>query len=130
MLESKFPGKMISYVWNNIIKMGKKSTAGCPPDYIYDIEQEHFCVVKEELDILKPDVILFHTGPDYDARIENKLGELTFEPFPSYDERELAKIKLPYTDFAYRTYHPRFLFMQGKGTIEAYYQAIIDDIKL
>jgi hypothetical protein len=130
MLESKFPDKKISFVWNNIIKMGKAGEMGRPPAYIYDIEQKHFSVVKEELDILKPDVLLFLTGPNYDARIEDKLGKLTFEPFSSYNERTIAKVKLPYTDFAYRTYHPNYIYRQGRGTIEAYYQAILDDIKL
>ncbi|MDR0659031.1 MAG: hypothetical protein LBG18_08910 [Mediterranea sp.] len=129
MLDSRFPDKKIRYIWNNIIKMGKAHDKGAPSDSVYAIEQKHFSVVREEIEILKPHLLLFLTGHGYDRRIKDKLGELTFEPLsPSYPERELAKFKIPGAAPAYRTHHPNYMYRQGKGTIEACFHTIIDDV--
>jgi hypothetical protein len=129
MLGDQFPKKKIGYIWNNVVKIGKADKMGTPPDYIYNVEQQHFSVVKEEIEILKPHIILFLTGPNYDGRIKDKLGELTFEPLSSsYDEREIAKLTIPHVDYAVRTYQPNYLYRQGKGTIEAYFETIINMI--
>ena len=44
---------------------------------IYKIEKEHFSIAKEEVEILKPDVILFLTGPNYDQYIKDKFYEIS-----------------------------------------------------
>jgi hypothetical protein len=131
LLNKRFPEKKTGYIWNNIIKIGKKNGKGSSPDYIYNVEQQYFSVVKKEIEILKPHIILFLTGPNYDDRIKNKLGEVTFEPLsPSYDEREIAKLTIPHVDYAVRTYHPNYLDPQGKGSIEAYFETIISEFKI
>ena len=125
MLQAKYPNKKISYTWNNIIKIGKATSAGCPPDYIYNIEKEYFLVIKDEVRILKPHIILFLTGYQYDDKIENNFGKTDYSQIASFEKKELAKLFIPNVDFAYRTYHPRFL---NTVNAENYFNAIIQDI--
>jgi hypothetical protein len=126
MLAEKHPAKKISYVWNNVVKIGKFNDKGCPPDYIYDAERNCFSVIKEEIDIIKPNVILFLTGPDYDNKISDIFGKLTYAPLAPFSERELSKISIPNVDVAFRTYHPGYLWRNNIGN---YFNVIINEIK-
>ncbi len=126
-LQSKYPDKRIRLIWNNIVKIGKKSEKGFPPDYIYEIERELFHVIPDELQILKPNVVLFLTGPNYDSIIADNFGELKHEALSIFPERELSEVSLNGVDFAFRTYHPNYLWRNG---IDKYFETIIENIKL
>jgi len=125
LLGEKYPIKTIRYVWNNIVKIGRVDIKGCPPDYIYDVERKYFSVIKEEINIIKPNVILFLTGPNYDNKISNVFGQVTYSAFSPLSERELAKISIPGVDVAFRTYHPNYFF---RNNTEGYYDTIISEI--
>jgi len=127
MFAEKYPNKKIAYVWNNIVKIGKCSEKGCPPDYIYNVEKKYFSVIKDEIQILRPNVILFLTGPNYDSKIKDKLGEVASTALLPFGERELACISIPDVDFAFRTYHPNFLW---RNDIESFFNAIIKEINI
>lgn len=115
-------------IWNNIVKIGKFDDKGFPPDYIYEVEREHFSVIKDELKILKPTIVLFLTGPNYDSVIADNFGELTYSKLPTdYSEREIAKVNLTGVPFAFRTYHPNYLW---RNDINSYFQTIIDKINI
>lgn len=124
-LQKKFPDKKIRLTWNNIVKIGKHGDKGFPPDYIYEIERGHFHVIPEELKILNPNVVLFFTGPNYDSIIKDNFGELKYEALPNSTERQLSRVTLPNVRFAYRTYHPNYLW---RNDIDDYFDTIIDDI--
>lgn len=126
MLEAKYPNKKIRYVWNNIVKIGKSENKGFPPDYIYEVERTHFAVIKDELQIIKPNVVLFLTGPNYDNIISDNFGQLTYSEIPSFSQRQLSKVSLPGVDYAFRTYHPNYLW---RNNIESYFNSIINEIK-
>lgn len=126
MLEEKFPNKKIRYVWNNIVKIGKSDEKGFPPDYIYEVERNHFSIIKDELKILKPNIILFLTGPNYDSVIADNFGQLSYTALPPFDSRWLSRVSLSGTDFAFRTYHPNFLW---RNNIDSFFRTIIDEIK-
>lgn len=128
MLCEKYPNKKIGFIWNNIIKIGKSGSMHRPPEYIYKIEKEHFSVVKKEVEILKPDVILFLTGPNYDQCIKDKFGELKVIPLGSYNYREATQFDIPNVKKTFRLYHPRYSYMKGKGTIESYFENVINNI--
>lgn len=66
----------VGFISNNIVKIGKKHNAGCS-DSIDNLAHEYFPVFMEELRILKPDVIVFLTGPYYDWRIRRTMGNFT-----------------------------------------------------
>ena len=125
MLAEKYPDKKISYLWNNVVKIGKFNDKGCPPDYIYEVERKYFSVIKEEIDIIKPNVILFLTGPNYDNKISDTFGPVAYSALSPFSERELSKISIPNVDVAFRTYHPGYLW---RNDIESFFNAIIQDI--
>ena len=124
-LKTKFPDKKIRLTWNNIVKIGKQGDKGIPPDYIYEIEREKFHVIPTELEILKPNVVLFLTGPNYDSVIKDNFGELKYEALPNSTERQLSRVTLKDVEFAYRTYHPNYLW---RNDIDDYFDTIINDI--
>lgn len=126
MLEAKYPNKKIRYVWNNIVKIGKYDDKGFPPDYIYEVERNSFSIIKDELQIIKPNVVLFLTGPNYDSVIEDNFGQLNYRPLAPFTKRWLSKIELKGTDFAFRTYHPNFLW---RNDIDSFFKTIINEIK-
>jgi len=129
LLGEKYPGKTINCIWNNTIKIGASGrNKNNPPSYIYDIEHEHFDVISSEIKILKPDVIIFLSGPNYDNEIIKALKKIDFKQFDQkFNQRQIAKIN--YKDFCnvYRTYHPNYLW---RNNINNYFTSIIDDITL
>ena len=127
MLGKEHPDAKICYVLNNIIKIGKLGEKGCPPDYIYEVERKHFSVIREEIDILKPDVILFLTGPNYDNKISDVFGDVSYSALSPFSERQLARVSLPDVDVTFRTYHPNFLW---RNNIEHYFETIINEISV
>jgi hypothetical protein len=129
MLEKKYQNnKKIRYIWNNIVKIGKSDQKGFPPDYIYEVERNHFSVIKDELQIIKPNVVLFLTGPFYDSVIADNFGQLKYTALSPFSNRELSRVELSGIDFAFRTYHPNFLW--HKGLIDSFFERIINEIKL
>ena len=90
--------------------------------------QEAFNVLPAEIEIAKPDVVIFFTGHDYDETIEALFGRITKATIPEYSEKVLARIqdsngRLP--THSYRTYHPGY-FIYGKMGLLA---GIIDTIR-
>ena len=126
-LENKYPGKKIRLVWNNIVKIGKASDKGCPPDYIYAKERECFSVVKDEMNIIKPNVLLFFTGPNYDSKMTDVFGKISHSAIFPFTERELSSVSLPgiNADAVIRTYHPGYLHFKG---VERYLDTIVSCI--
>jgi hypothetical protein len=126
-LGAKYPDKKIRYVWNNIIKIGKEDAPGRPPQNIYNAERQFFHVIPDEVKILNPNIILFLTGPNYDDVIRDNFGEDIYSLVPPYSERQLAKVSIPAVDFAFRTYHPNWLW---RNDIDSYFNEIIKNIIL
>ena len=63
--------------WNNISKIGK-TTRGEPTGAIRNIENKYFNIIVPEIEILKPDIIIFTTGYKRDWYFEEKLGKVKF----------------------------------------------------
>lgn len=126
LLKLKFPDKKISSIWNNVIKIGNSGRdKNYPPEYIYSIENEKFSVIKDEIEILKPDIILFLSGPNYDAELKNSLNDVEFLTVTeNFTERNLAKVKYKNHKNMFRTYHP------WRNGIDSYFNEIIDKIEL
>lgn len=125
--------KKVSYMYNNVVKIGKDSGAGFPGDAAFDNELKSFNVLREEIAILKPNLLLFFSGPNYDGRIEKKLGSYERLPIDGFNTNKLCKIKFSNSDLfmdsdslAYRTYHPNYMYRKGINRREIY-DAIISD---
>ena len=128
LLQARFPDKTIRLVWNNIVKIGKHGAVGFPPEYIYEAERKHFSVFQNEVNILRPTVVLFLTGPNYDSAIADNFGPVEMVPLHApFSTRQIAKVSLPGVPSAYRTYHPNYLWRKG---INSYFEAIIEQLSL
>lgn len=129
-LQEKYPNKKVEFVWNNILKIGKEGDKGAPSEEIINITQKEFPVIKNEIEILKPDVILFFTGPNYDVYINNIFSNTDFQQVSNWDTRYLAKVKgdrLPEKTF--RTYHPRYLQSPSSTYVKENYPEFYTSIK-
>jgi hypothetical protein len=128
-LKNQFPNKKISSISNNVVKIGGAgSDLNCPPDYIYDIEKKHFNIIEKEIEILKPNVIIFLSGPNYDEKLKNIFLDLEFNTFSDkFNDRQLSKIEYKNLTNVFRTYHPNYLW---RNNIDDYFNEIITNIKL
>ncbi len=135
-LQAVMPGKKIEYLWNNICKIGvgtpdgSGKCCGLTPDYIYRIEVEKFNVVREEIDILKPDVLIFMTGREHgniaDHYIAHHLGDVNFEQITP-ELPFLHRVKIPGVRYAVRiAEHPS---RASNQSLDDMYSAIINDMK-
>lgn len=70
-INRQLPDKTIEIIWNNIYKIGNKEKGqNRPKDIIRAFENECFNVIEEEVNILKPDIIIFFTGPNYEKGLK------------------------------------------------------------
>lgn len=96
-------------LWNNINKFGKASGSGRPIADVTRLENKLFNVLREELDVIKPDVCIFLTGPNYDNDLVHKLPDAEFLEIGDYQKREFALVKSKYLPSnSFRTYHPGY----------------------
>ncbi len=101
-----------SCVWTNISKydVNQKTPVG---RYLEEIQTLDKLLV-EEIKIVKPDLIIFFTGPNLDFRIKSVFKSINYSAIDGFSERQLAILKHPLlSSKVIRTYHPRYL-RQGK----------------
>ena len=139
-LNDKFKGKEVRYVWNNIVKIGRNVTKGNNKrEVLEEIESQYFDVIKDEINIIQPQVIIFFTGPDtfWEGKLQQKLGisKSNYKAIPNWNNirqvalLEMDKEQFPSVQYAFRTYHPcaynKYIPSQSER-----YNAIIENIKL
>lgn len=104
-----------AFLWSNLLKVDIEKNR--PSSKI----EEAICELRllpEEIRILKPNVVIFFTGPDYEDRLKKTFPNVEYRklsPFLS----QLTHSNLPMQSF--QTYHPGHLWRKGK-------QEILDDI--
>ena len=130
LFKDKFKDKKIGFFWSNVIKIGKAYDKGLPPKYILDVLKTDFNVLQDEINIIKPDVIIFISGPDYDDYIKDQLLNISLEPVDGYGIREFAQMEIPNIKYAFRTYHPRKMNFLGKEKYSKIYKTIVSKIEL
>ncbi len=124
LINEKFPNKKFGYVWNNVVKIGKCDKGF--PHKINHITNEHFNVILQEIDILKPDILIFLSGPYYDGELKKIFGDYKETELGDFDIRQLCKISSSNLKLAFRTYHPNYLW---RNDIDNYFNTLIDEIK-
>ncbi|MCI7103203.1 MAG: hypothetical protein MR927_03295 [Campylobacter sp.] len=104
------------YVWNNLSKMdynsnGSRSILKCPNKKILEESAE---IIKKEIEIIEPKIIIFLSGPYYDFIIENYLGAKK-KVLEIAKENQLCEFELEGFENikSFRTYHPRYLNTKG-----------------
>jgi hypothetical protein len=101
-----------SIVRSNLIKCDYKKTR--PPYKIENELQKAFPVLEDEIKILKPDMVIFFTGPNYDYNLMEALPGTKLIKMNKYNSIKLCRIinsNCPY--HSYRTYHPNYLRRSG-----------------
>lgn len=104
------PESSLSMVWNNIHKLGRVEDTGAPSSTIQDIAYKDFEIFEKELEVLKPNMVVFFTSHRYDNALEKHLPGIKFFPLKDYSENQIVLCShpsLPSTSI--RTYHPGYL---------------------
>jgi len=117
-------------VWSNLLKMDFDSGKGYSKNS-KDIEaivsiSKH--IFKKELEILKPDVIIFATSYTYDKIIKNYYNNQDLETIEIIEPKSLWKFKIGKT-ICYRTWHPSTITYKAEKNKLEYYKDVILDIK-
>jgi hypothetical protein len=100
-------GPTDGYVWVNLVKIDENKQG--PPVAADQDWFERFNVLPDELAILKPDVLIFFTGPYYDERMLETFPGAKLIPILETDSM-IARVEHPaLPPHTYRTYHPGFL---------------------
>ncbi|MDR2605142.1 MAG: hypothetical protein LBC55_07305 [Desulfovibrio sp.] len=103
-----------SVYWTNIFRLctqkRDKSRKISDENVLYTQYIDQHQTLTTELAVVKPDIILFLTGPNYDRFIKMIYPDVSFtELSKTYDARKLARLyskDLPQKTF--RTYHPEY----------------------
>ena len=118
-------------LWLNLFKFNQGRT----PQMIYSTHRETVLtwqanVVQQEICILRPDVVVFLTGPRYDHIIRRFYSDAAFSGIDGHPLNEIAAVTahgLP--PLTFRSYHPNY-FNRIKRRKPYCYQAIIDKVQL
>ena len=106
-VNEKICKEKVGYMWSNVWKIGKKSGKGRANSRINDLENSYFNIGREELQILKPDIIVFLSGPHYDDDIEKHFGKIVQQQSfgKCFDKLSISNIN----SIVFRLYHPTYL---------------------
>lgn len=122
----------LNYYWTNVFKIvypdGNMITNPAFIDeYIKNIQ-----ILTYEVDIIKPDIIIFLTGPTFDPYLCQLFQNVQFIPMLGLNNilyRVSAEnCGMYFPEFAYKTYHPQYLF-KGPGMGAPIVQNICNSIK-
>lgn len=98
------------FLWTNLLKFGRSKTHGRPEHKIVQLEVIHFNILMAEIRIVRPDAIIFLSGPDYDLDIAQRIPGVAFMPCGANAPRQLSRLCHPeLPKHTYRTYHPNYL---------------------
>ncbi|EJB1797739.1 hypothetical protein MUE05_004497 [Vibrio parahaemolyticus] len=133
-LTDYFCGKSVSFIWNNISKIGNDGR-GKPTPSIRKLEREYFNILAEEFSILRPDIVIFTTGSTRDSFIKHHFGnKVQFLPKLSLLNgvlaedtlNLLAEVKIPqYPDLkAIRIEHPNRRTLSNSVSLSALKQML------
>lgn len=97
-------------IWNNINKIGRIGKGNVHS--INEIQFEYFNVIRDEIKLLKPNIVIFLTGHDYDFFIRKNIGN--FNQIKIKDNLFELEFENDYgVSKYYKTFHPNALYMKG-----------------
>jgi hypothetical protein len=118
-----------SVVWSNLLKMdvdrgpGKSRNARGYSPHLDAFSEKLF---RHEVELLRPDVMIFACGPFYDRLIKRY-----FESYVTtkvFERRALWKFNVGRVQ-CYRTWHPSTIRHGGERSIDWYFKEIIKDVR-
>jgi hypothetical protein len=110
-----------SALWTNLFKIDVNGSVirNCTASEIRAIQHVQRGLLRHEVEVLKPDVVVFFTGPSYDKSIECAFPEAEFHPLvPEFPESEIAIVNAPGLPInTIRTFHPVYLQRSRRWSI-------------
>lgn len=104
-------GKSVGLLWNNIVKIGKAGDKGRPEIELIEWQKPAMKMIIKEIEVAKPDIVIFFTGPDYDDMLHLVFEDIKFECASEKSVRQLALVSSKYLPVnSIRTYHPGYLW--------------------
>jgi len=126
----KKPGVKVDYLWNNILKIGLLENKGADTFmkqwYPQIIKPYLNPLIPEEINILKPDHIIFFTGYKHDNYINDIFDNPQWIETDSFHKNDLCEVKIPNVKKAFRTYHP--LYLNTFHRKEEVYERMLNEI--
>lgn len=122
-------GQKGSALWLNLFKLNEGMLPMIDSPYCESVLKLQGNIFRQELDALKPDAVVFLTGPSYDWVIQEFYPDAKCVPLEDHKQRHLARIVadgLP--DLTFRTYHPAYVNRQQPERIR-WYEEVIQRIK-
>ena len=101
-----------SALWTNIFKVNVSGSVmtNCTRAEIARIHRAQAGLLRHEIEVLKPDVVVFFTGPRYDCAIRTEFDGVEFRPFGKAPVSTLAILRAPGLPAkTLRSYHPEYL---------------------
>lgn len=100
----------VDLIWNNINKIGRHCEKVGVNSRVREIEFEKFNVIPQEIELLKPNFLIFFTGPYRDKEILNKFPNFKIEKYKTLSKNEFVLIKNDKDEIVgFRTFHPNYL---------------------
>jgi hypothetical protein len=134
LLKKKNKDKNVEYLWNNLVKLGKNGI-GFPNKGYENIVKPYFNeLIPKEINIVKPDFIIFFSGPNsingpYDTVLDEVFNNPKRKLVGNFKISELCEIEIPVVRKAFRTYHPTFLLHNNKKrSYKEYIKKLVDEI--
>jgi hypothetical protein len=118
--------KTNGFLWTNISKFDCNSTTPSPT--LQESNLEGFELLKAEIAILKPDVVVFLTGSKYDSRIDAVFNPMRETILPDGYLYQLSTTdgSLPVRTF--QTKHPRTLLGNRRAKMPNRYREVLDKV--
>jgi hypothetical protein len=106
-----------AFVWTNLLKLDEEGRR--PADDVVDEALiPHFNLVPDEVSVLRPDAVVFFTGPNYDTVLSRVFRGANLLPVGRDPVRTLARVEHPRLPrAAFRTYHPGYLRRAGQWAV-------------
>ena len=111
-VEEALGNERYTCAWTNISKFDVDGGRACGEPEIAIATLDNLLVT--EINILKPKVCIFFTGPSFDGRIKNTFPDIEFAIVSGHSIRQLSQLKHPNLPIlTFRSYHPKYLRLSG-----------------
>lgn len=96
------------FIWNNICKLGLGNEKTGVNGLSRALEQKYFDIVQGEFEIIKPDLVIFLTGPTRDHDIKFNFKDVKFtQAIDTFSQRKMALVDINGIG-GLRLYHPAY----------------------
>jgi hypothetical protein len=128
--DSEVDGLNTAVLWTNLFRMsldGGSVVNNGTIEEIKCIQRATFGLLRSEIEILKPNVVLFFTGPYYNDTLYAEFVDLQLVDFSGHDLSRTSWLQHPLLpNNSLRTYHPGYLSHGHWQLVDKIEQAIVE----